>query len=239
METEQTQHQITVVYKPLKGLAEFARLTLAAIGEPWNDVIQHGGDPWFQKAPALHKQGFDFPNIPYIIDGDFYLSESQTIGIYLCERFNRLDLIGGENLQARARVIEMIGVLQETRMLIVHPTIASMTNPDFKTLLAEASNEASKLRRKLHYLSSYLGEDNWFVNNNFTLADIHSAFCLHIISSVLHSAGLEDVINNYPNLVAHRARVWKQPGIQEHCASELWKKPIFTPEAIPWVREEY
>lgn len=40
------------------------------------------------------KMGFDFPNLPFLIDGEKKLTESQTIILYLCRKKGRLDLLG-------------------------------------------------------------------------------------------------------------------------------------------------
>ena len=31
--------------------------------------------------------GFDFPNLPYIIDGDFKLTESKAVSTYICDKW--------------------------------------------------------------------------------------------------------------------------------------------------------
>ena len=61
-----------------------------------NDVFEHGRTletkmkPWFDKK---HYLGLDFPNLPYLIDGDVRLSESKSIMKYLCRKY-RPELLG-------------------------------------------------------------------------------------------------------------------------------------------------
>lgn len=56
--------------------------------------------------------GFDFPNLPYIIDGDFKLTESAAIAKYIIHRSGKTDLLG-KNAQDRGRVENIIGVFND------------------------------------------------------------------------------------------------------------------------------
>ena len=55
-----------------------------------------------------------FPNVPYLIDGDFKLSESGAIPRYIINKSEKKDLLG-KNLQDEARVNELLGVLEDAK----------------------------------------------------------------------------------------------------------------------------
>ena len=45
----------------------------------------------------------DFPNLPYIIDGDFKLTESKAVTVYICDRW--CPALMGANIAERSRII--------------------------------------------------------------------------------------------------------------------------------------
>jgi glutathione S-transferase len=59
-------------YWGIRGLAQVARLLLAYTGLQWEDVVYADRDQWLQNDKV--NLGLDFPNLPYLIDGDFKLT---------------------------------------------------------------------------------------------------------------------------------------------------------------------
>jgi glutathione S-transferase len=53
-----------------------------------------------------------FPNIPYLIDGDVKLTETQAISRYIIERSGRIDLLGND-VKERAMVNNIVGVVAD------------------------------------------------------------------------------------------------------------------------------
>ena len=46
--------------------------------------MKEGGPNWDEEKNNL---GFDYPNLPYIIDGDFKLTESGAVTMYIADRW--------------------------------------------------------------------------------------------------------------------------------------------------------
>lgn len=219
-------------YWGIKGLGEFTRLTLAAIGQAYTEENPASPQEWGTKAGELAGAGLHFPNLPYIKDGDFYLSESQTIPLYVCMKAGKFELLGGKDLVKNSRIAEIMGVMGDCRMEV----FKHIMGPEYKAGLAKAGKAGEKLDRKLMFLSKFLGENDFFLGD-FTLADIYVGYSLYLVSNFILSGEAEDPVSRYPNLVAHRARLFEQPGIKEHVASDAWKKPLFPPQMFPWVKE--
>jgi hypothetical protein len=61
-------HRVKLAYWGIRGLAQVPRLLLAFSGVHFEDYHYTNADTWF-KNDKLHL-GIDFPNLPYLIDGD-------------------------------------------------------------------------------------------------------------------------------------------------------------------------
>ena len=104
---------LTLGYWNIRGLAESIRLLLHYLEIEYKEVLYDFGpapdfkmDSWFNVKYTL---GLDYPNIPYLIDGDFKMTESNAILRYICEKY-KPELLG-ETLKERAFVNMAVGVL--------------------------------------------------------------------------------------------------------------------------------
>ena len=84
----------TVVYWDICGLQQPIRLTLALAGVEWVDVRVDCGDPstdeykklWMDFKPSLEPTLL-FPNLPYLLDGEIAISQSNVILRYLGRKY--------------------------------------------------------------------------------------------------------------------------------------------------------
>ena len=53
----------------------------------------------------------DYPNLPYIIDGDFKLTESAAVTMYICDKW--CPALMGTNVAERSRIIQLQCVLKD------------------------------------------------------------------------------------------------------------------------------
>ena len=65
-------------------------------------------DSWFN---VKYKLGLDYPNVPYLIDGDFKMTESNAILRYICEKY-KPELLG-ETIKEKAYVNMAVGVFAD------------------------------------------------------------------------------------------------------------------------------
>ena len=80
--------KIKLGYWNLRGRGQILRLLLSYTGLPWQDVVYTGPEKWFGGGDK-NQLGFDFPNLPYLIKGDFKLTESSAIARYIVRSSNK------------------------------------------------------------------------------------------------------------------------------------------------------
>lgn len=79
-------------YWGIRGRGQVLRLLLAYSGLEWEDKIYSGPEKWFGNGDK-QALGMEFPNLPYLINGDFKLSESTAIAKYIIKK-SKKDLAG-------------------------------------------------------------------------------------------------------------------------------------------------
>lgn len=94
-------NKIKFGYWPVRGTGQVSRLLLAYTGANWEPVIYQTREDWLNKDRK--ELGIVFPNLPYLIDGDFKLSESKAINLYIVKKSGKTELLG-KTLQDEARV---------------------------------------------------------------------------------------------------------------------------------------
>lgn len=111
-------------YWGIRGRGQVLRLLLAYTQLDWEDKIYAGPENWFGNGDKT-KLGFEFPNLPYLIHGDFKLTESYAIAKYICAVSDKKELLG-KTEEDRARVDMVLSVLEE----IYNPTYALFFSPN-------------------------------------------------------------------------------------------------------------
>ena len=62
--------------------------------------------------------GLDFPNLPYIIDGDFKLTESIAIAKYIAKRSGKTELLG-KITKDQGKVDALISIIMEVHISVI------------------------------------------------------------------------------------------------------------------------
>lgn len=118
--------------------------------------------------------GLEFPNLPYLIDGDFTLTETDAIIRYIIKRADRADLLG-KNIKDEARVTQILGVIQDA----LDAGLETCFCPKDKAKEIAATKVEKVLLPKAKLLDEFLGEKSFFLGY-ITLAD----FILHQLAEV-------------------------------------------------------
>ena len=100
-------------YWAWRGAGQVSRLLLAFSGACWKDVQYTQREQWFGNDKET--LGLDFPNLPYLIDGNFKICESTAIHHYILgisQRQEARDALG-KDLKDQVLIKQLEGVLQD------------------------------------------------------------------------------------------------------------------------------
>lgn len=99
-------------YWKVRGLGQYLRQLLAYSGLDFEEVQYKIDNPdkWFKEDKLT--LGFDLPNVPYLIDGDFKLTESTAIAKYIIRKSGKTDLLG-KNVQDQGKIDNFLGVFYD------------------------------------------------------------------------------------------------------------------------------
>lgn len=130
------------------------------------------------------KLGLDFPNIPYIIDGDFKVSESNACYEYICAKWKPEYL--GKDPEERGRLAMIFGVWMNLRNGVVFKCYSGSI---------DRSPNLECIDKFLPGIYKFLGNNKFIIGNNVVWLDF--AFYELINLMVFLKPDLFDV---YPNL---------------------------------------
>jgi glutathione S-transferase len=194
------------VYWPIKGLAEHIRWLLNYCGVEYHETSVNDYDQWLAQKNGL---GLPFPNLPYIVDSDFKLSESQAIARYICAKF-KPDLLG-KDFTETARIENIAGVLAD----VLQPYTNHIADKENIRESIEAGVSRSKTFEKVEQLAAFLGEKEYF-HGRPTLNDIEFGCVAYRLWTYCKTHSLLNPIEKHNNLFKLSQRVRRLPGIQEY-----------------------
>ena len=165
--------KVVLGYWKIRGLAQYLRHLLSHTGTEFEEVQYADPNKWFKEDKV--SLGFDFPNIPYLIDGDFKLTESSAIAKYIINRSGHKELLG-KNAADQGEVDNIIGVIND----ILKEGRGLFFNPKYQEL---ASETFEKLRTKFDSLKKFVG-DRQFALGYLTLVDFVIAENLYYLEGL-------------------------------------------------------
>jgi glutathione S-transferase len=96
---------LTFGYWGVRGRGQITRLVCAHTGVKWEDKVYQSPEEWF--GQDKQELGILFPNLPYIIDGDIKVSESDILPRYVIKKSGQTELLG-KNARDMAMVDNVI-----------------------------------------------------------------------------------------------------------------------------------
>lgn len=204
---------VKIGYWSLRGLCSPIRYLLEYVGEEYEDVRYKAKDDWFG---IKFEMGLDFPNVPWMEDGDVKISQSGAILRYLAEKHG----LHGTDLKERG-ILEMLAC----EAMDFHMAYARVVyNPDFENLKEGLQDSQMK---KMEQFETFLGVKNFFGGEKPKFPDFH----LYEILSI-HMLLFPEFKSKFPKIVAYLQRFEELPKIKAHMESDKFiKAPINGPSA--------
>jgi glutathione S-transferase len=208
---------LVVFGAPLSPFVRKVRLFAAEKGFDYQleNVNPFNQPDWYRELNPLRR-------VPAIRDGDFTLADSSVICHYLEDRDPQRAPLCGTGAESRAR----INWLEKYADYELAPltTFTVFRNRLLKPLMGKVCDEVAvkgamqeKLPEHFDYLEKCLGEQQWFVDDRFSLADI--AIACQLVN-LRHGEETLDA-QRWPQLAAHFERTLARPALAEIVQGEL------------------
>ena len=211
-------------YWGIKGFGETCRWVLLYLGTPYKEWNPASPEEWGKKKPTTG----EFPNLPYIKDGSFYLSETSAIPPYLISKAGKTDLLG-KNLKDKALLRTLEGVLDDVKAGFMK---VIMGKEDRKAALGKALGDGADTANKIAQLSAFLGSKEHFLGY-LSLVDIEFAYLATLLGAMAISLELACPFGKHANLKQLIGRVVALPGIRERVANSK-QVPFMPPQMFPF-----
>jgi len=213
-------------YWDIRGLGQPGRLLLEYAGLSYVDQRYKVGPPpecsrdaWLKVKQNL---GLDFPNLPYLIDGDVKISHSNACYRYLGRKAGLL----GKTEKEQALCDLSAEVVKDFRDELVQ-IFYGFGIPSDQYEAKKKEYVTNKLPVSLKNFSQFLKDKTWLAGETLTFPDFHLYELLDQVQ-ILFPGNLE----KYPNLVEYNKRFQSLPKISEYLQSSRFQaRPINQPFA--------
>jgi glutathione S-transferase len=195
------------IYGPARSRSSRALWMAEECGIPYEheDLTRY---PTMDAKSAAVREVNPIGKIPVIIDGDFVLTESMAINLYLAKKYGRHLWPTGEQEQARVLQWSFFGVTE-----LDPPLVQLMVERTFrKEGERNADNEkrnAEAAKRALAALELHLAGHPWLVGSSFTVADLNVASVLSL------ATGAKQDMTDYPHIQAWLKRCQDRPAYRK------------------------
>ena len=170
-------------------------------------LVPYQRDPVTNFAPPELKKIHPLGKSPVIADDNLVLAESAAIVEYLARKYGQGKLAPVPDMDSQAYLdyLHWMHFAEGSGML---PLLLKL----YVGRLGDAGQPLwqrieSELRNHFDYMSGALGDNDWFVANRFSAADIQLSF-------VIEAGAMRGPVNEYTNLTAFKERFRARPAYQ-------------------------
>ena len=150
-------------YWKIRGLAQQIRYELEYLGVDYDETLYEQGDaPDYDRSQWLEEKdtlGLQFPNLPYFIDGNFKLTETNAIMKYIAHKHGP-ELLGGD-APTMAKVEMVAANVGDLKGQITMPCYTS----------GDRAAITANMMQKVKPIVNYLGDKPFLVGSQVTYVD--------------------------------------------------------------------
>lgn len=161
-----------------------------------------------------------FGQVPAYRDAEVQMFESGAMVLRIAERS---DALMPADIAGRTRVLTWVtAALNSVEPFVFDLVNIDTFNPDAEWGKLRRPQVIENLRGRLQSLSDWLGDKD-YLEDRFTAADI-------IMGSVLREVSDDALMDEFPNLVAYRARCTERPAFKRAIGAQI---AAFAPDPVP------
>jgi len=227
---------LKVGYWAIRGLAAALRMTCEHAGADYTPVnylaTKIDGvlnkDSWFKdpkaKADILAKN--PFANLPYVIDGDLCICQTNACFKYLGRKFN----LYGKDAGERSKVDQCLCQIMDLRNAMVGTFYNA--GPGY-----DASRDAllsKKAPAHLQKMEDWLAQNKtiYCASDSISVADFHLWELIDQLELYTKSCGKASLLEGKPNLRRLHDNIKSLDTLQNYFQSDLYKLPVNNPHAV-------
>eukprot|EP00825_Cyclidium_porcatum_P046951 TRINITY_DN750_c0_g1_i2.p2 TRINITY_DN750_c0_g1~~TRINITY_DN750_c0_g1_i2.p2 ORF type:complete len:218 (-),score=46.23 TRINITY_DN750_c0_g1_i2:317-970(-) len=206
-------------YWGIRGRAQVCRYLLEYTKTPYTQKLY--GDPkeWFGKD--MEALAFPYANLPYIKDGDFKLSETAAIEMYIIKKSKKEELLGID-LKQQAEIMMITSI---ARYDLYYKLLDFNFNPNF--VAEKAKFYTDSIKPTVELLMNQIGSQKFLLGDKVTHPDF-----------ILYEAG-QFISQMFPKeyeqlevLQRHAKNFQELPGIKEYVKNDAFKNLPYVPPHV-------
>ena len=198
------------IYGPARSRSSRALWMAEECGVPYEheDLTRY---PTMDAKSAAVREINPIGKIPVLTDGDFILSESMAINLYLAKKYGRHLWPTGEQEQARVLQWSFFAVAELDPPLVQLMVERTFRKEGERNVENEKKN-AETVQRPLAALEGHLATHPWLVGASFSVADLNVAAVLSM------AGGAKQDMTDYPHIQAWLKRCHDRPAYRKATA---------------------
>ena len=211
--------KVVLGYWAIRGLRERARHLLEYLSIPYSEEEYEGAEgraKWFDEVKPKLIAKNPAVSLPYLIDGDKVVAESDAIMVHLCHKGGKPELLG-RDCDEQVLVATVLGVLKD-----FHPNYVRLVYGQYNEENPWEKAQAESREKFAPYLRKFdglLGDKDYYAGG-LTWIDFAVAEFFQVLQMLD-----ADYFKDLPRLVAHQKRVWALPELKEYFEKRYKERP--------------